>query len=1522
MNLQVIKNRAKKVFVYTVTSILFLLISAFLFLQMPPVQNWLISVYLKDFSNVVGFPASIEGFKMLWFDRLELSGVTIADPEGNKMIRAKTILVNFKLSRLLEQSNVNIDGVFVDSAHVLLTKIHDSDTSRDLNINVWINKINESFSSGSGGGKSPKINIGEAFVNQSHFSYIDQYRDSIKTGFNYNQFSIDIDEAQLNKFAVIGDTTEFNLQTLIATEPRSKFQVKEMSTFFRLSQGGMEFKGLNLRAGESLVRDTIIFKYNSHADLSDFIHKVNVHATLDKCIIQPADLALFAPGIEKIRKPIHFTGVFNGRVNKFKVTGMDASIGSTDLKGSLDMDGLPEINETFIILNISKSQLNPPDIDFILNDEILQRLRPMGKLHLDGQFLGYPTDFVANGTFIGKLGTIKSDINFKVNEKNFDLSEYSGSLKLVSFSLGEYLADTVLFQQVSMDGKITGAGMTKNTADFKLNGRINQLGIKGYNYVNISTNARFATGLFNGFLQIDDPNLEFEAQGSVDLRDGKNRIQIQAKLDTAYLHKLKLSKDELFLHANFEADFRGLTLDSLDGNASFKDLKVQYIQKSLYLNDISISTTRTTSSRYLKIESNILDGEISGDYKFSTISQDIETLAKEFLLNLRNNQTEIDRYYAQKTARPGTYKADIKFMLKDILPLAELLNVDLSLSKNTLLEGSFTSGYTSIFNLYSRFDSLRYQSNLFLDSDAELTASKIADSTAVLAMATINSSKQQISKNVETKNLLAEGIWSRNHINFSLDADQSTGTNYVRLSGYVDFLRDSTVITMAPSMVNLLEKQWTFRNDNYVSFHHNSINFNNLALVTGTQSVAVNGELSPDPEDLVKLKIEDLDLSIFNILTLRKIGGIMNAEIEMSNYFKKPLLQNSIEIKDLMVSDFLIGDVLGQNLWDTTRRQFDIRVGVSRSEHKLVNLEGYYKPSDKNSPLNVQANLVRADLKILEPFLTEIFPRLTGTVSGDFTITGKLDHPEINGEGNVNDGQIMIGYLKTLYGFTGIVGLSPNSIYFKDMNLSDGFRNAATLNGTIHHQNFNSMRLDIQANFKNFQVLNTTTKDNSLFYGQGYATGDLRIDGPISNLNISATAKTEKNTRIYIPISGSTDTEKKDFISFVNFRDTTIARKNTLNLQRNKVRLTGLMFNLNLDVTPDAYCEIIFDPKSGDIIRGRGFGDIKLQMDTKGEFNMFGPFEFREGWYNFTLYDIINKEFEVQKGSKITWYGDPYQAILDINASYNQQASFAPLVDNNPSNEALLNSPYIKRKYPVKVLVDIEGPMLTSRISFDIQAQDLPKSIQAGSQTYNLDIVFNTFKNKLDEQELYRQVFSLIVLRRFSPPESFNTSGTVMNSVSELLSNQLSYWMSQVDQNLVIDVDLNVMDQEAFNTFQLRFSYTFFNGRLRVTGDGTYNSSTTSSGNQNNPSSLAGDWTVDYMLTADGKLRVKMYSRTNVNQNLSSINNQNTITTGLSLMHTQSFDELGELFKKGRQKKKQTSEPVNKEAVKNDEMLD
>jgi hypothetical protein len=246
----------------------------------------------------------------------------------------------------------------------------------------------------------------------------------------------------------------------------------------------------------------------------------------------------------------------------------------------------------------------------------------------------------------------------------------------------------------------------------------------------------------------------------------------------------------------------------------------------------------------------------------------------------------------------------------------------------------------------------------------------------------------------------------------------------------------------------------------------------------------------------------------------------------------------------------------------------------------------------------------------------------------------------------------------------------------------------------------------------------------------------------------------------------------------------------------------------------------------------------------------------------------------------------------------------------------------------MQVLLNLSGAMLSPDIAFDIIAKDLPPSININGTNVRLGFEFDAFKAKLDEQELNKQVFSLIILRRLSSlNDGITTSGSVANSVSELLSNQLSYWISQVDENLEIDVDLGALDQQAFNTFQLRLSYSFFNGRLRVTRDGTFvnqsNVTTPTPNTNSNTAALVGDWTVDYMLSADGKFKVRMYNRTNVNPIQTAINNQNTITTGFSLQHTQSFNVFTDLWRSARKRReKELAEERNKEGIipKNDEV--
>jgi TamB, inner membrane protein subunit of TAM complex len=1501
MRLQVIKIRVyrwlRKWVLYGLYLALTFSVASFFLLQLPAVQEALIGRYMRQFSKVSDFNITFNKFYLRWYDQLEIEGLVIKDSEKNTMIAVKKLSVNFRLRSLLENNDINIDGVDLKSASVHLKTIQESDTSRNLNINIFIDKLNGSPSGG--GGHPPKINIGEINLENSQFSLNESEKDSIKNGFDYHHFKLGV-EADLQAFKVIGDTIEFDLNSLQAKDQKTGLEVKELSTFFRISQTSMEFLGLHLAAGESFVSDTVIFRFKSQRDLQDFNNKVNINGKLKKTVIHPSDLALFTSGKAPLPEPLYLEGNVMGKVSRFDYQNMLATLGSTTIQGRLQMDGLPAIEETFITMNVKKGAIHINDLSFLFPENIFTQLKPLQQFQLQGKFTGFINDFVANGDFNGSLGRMKSDINLKINKEMIEQSTYSGNLALFDFDLGKYFQDTINFQKVNLTGQIKGTGLTERSADFFLNGQVQSIGLRGYNYTNITTNARFASQLFSGQLKIDDPSLQFNATGSIDLRNGLNQVKLKANLDTAQIDKLGLIKDHLTVSTYLDIDTKGLQIDSLFGDAVFRNTHVQYRNKSLSLDSVHLISGHSNSKRSLLLRSSLADIELGGNYYYSTLFNDLSHLYQEFKLNVKNDKEAIATYYSKKNKSIQAYEAAFKIKLNNINPLINLAGMDATISKATKIDGKFTNGATSLLQAYTNIDTINISGKKFFGNEIEFSGSKIRDSVEVLAMLSINSAKQNLSKAFTTQNLFSELIWNKGHINFDLDADQTGTTNLLRLKSEIDFLQDSTKIKILPTRIRALDKEWEVNQKNYALNKGKEWAIHHLEIRNGNESILVNGTISQNPDKILDLFVSNFNLDILNTISTEKFNGIVTGEIKARDLYSTPYVQNDISVKELTVNDFLIGDINGTNSWNQDKKQFDIDFTIDRLGKRTVSLNGLYNP-EKTDPLLVNAKLEKTNLQVIEPFLKGIFSQINGTLSGEYKINGSFSKPLVNGQGNIENGKMMIDYLKTLYTFSGILSMTPDEVVFDDIVLTDEFKNKGKLDGYLKHKNYSKFRINLNADFKNFQLLNTSSKDNSLFYGQAYGTGNLNMLGPLENMKISATARSEKNTRIFIPMSTTQSAEKKDFIAFVNLSDSAQLNKDAA-IKKAKSGPTGITMDLNLDITPDAYSEIIMDIKSGDIIRGNGKGDIKLQLDTKGEFNMFGTYEFDRGFYNFTLYDVINKEFSINKGSRISWYGDPYAGQLALVASYKQLTSLAPII----ADQTVAATTQMRRKYPVEVLLKLDGAMMAPQINFDIIANDLPNTVPMdGSKApVQLNTEFKAFKAKLDEQELKKQVFSLIILRRFSPPDAFTTSGALSSSVSELLSNQLSYWLTQVDQNLEIDFDLGNFDQEAFNTFQLRLSYSFLGGRLRVTRDGTFNNQYA----RTDVANMLGDWTVDYLLTPDGKFKVKMYNRTNINQLTNTIGTQATITTGLSLTHTQNFNSWRELLTSARDRRRKELE--------------
>lgn len=1499
-NFQKLKTGILRTSLWTLLTIVIIFFITTLALQHPYIQTKLVKEVASYLSKRLETPIELKYVNFRWFDTIFIKGLKVDDEFQNQMIYVDEVTLNFNLQSMLREKTTEIEAARLVNADINLLK---EATAEDFNIDVLVRKIKRVTKSSDSVKKA--FNIKKVQLMDSKFRMANHSKDSIFDRWDYNHFVLQNLYADIENLNIHYDTLAMQVHELQAIDSVTKFNIENLSTFFRFTENDMLLKEMKMLAGKSDIQNTMLFSFDDPSQLSYFNDSIDIEADIKKSFIFSGDLAHFAPSLEKYRDYYVLSGEFNGKVNKFDLNNFEFLFGNnSSLSGSLSIDGLPRFLESFIMLNLNDGQIDANDLRPYVRRELYTSIRNFGRTGMSGNFIGFPLDFVSYGTFDTQIGKITSDINLKVNE-NEALTTYNGSLSTTNFNLGRLLNREDKLQKIDMQGQVNGRGFTIETADFDLNANFSRLGFNGYDYRNIETNAHLAKELFNGKLNIDDPNLKFNADALVDLRENRNKIDIAARLDTARTLPLKFTEEDIFFSTQLDVDVTGLQLDSIWGDMNFSNLFFSLDDRSFFIDSLKIKSTRSDSLRQLSINNDKFNFSASGAYDYTTIIKDWRQLINEYKLNIVNDQELITDYYEKRRQDPQqNYFIDFAADFKDVNPIIQVFYPKFFLSKNTGFKGKMQNDSSSYIWLKTQFDTIKYDQYQFYRTDVLINTEKSRVNENVDSKINIFSEKQGINDNLVTENLGFGFTWNKKHIDFDFNLRQSGTSNLANIAGMMDFFEDSSRLHFKPSLIRILEEDWTIEEDNLITIIDKKFEFHNFEISNNLQGFKINGIANDSTDERLLVDIHNFDINTLSPILKRELSGTFDGIFYVSNLFRSPVIDSNINIDELKIKNFLVGDITGASFWNKQDKKIYLDLNVINTNRKIMDVNGFIEPENPDNQLFVFAKLDDANLNILEPFIDDYFSNIQGTTSGRFEITGKLKNPLIEGTSKLDNGQLLINYLNTTYAIAGDVVFEENNIVIDNVVLEDDEEHLAYLNGGIAHNGFSDFNLNILGSMTNFKVLNTSAKDNSLYYGVANVSGDISFLGSFKNMNIDANAITERGTRFYVPLSETTEIEQVEFIKFIRKGDP-IESEDNKDGDLNDITLSGLKMDFDLEVTPDAYCEIIFDLKAGDIIRGRGNGKLKLQIDTKGDFNMFGDFDIREGGYNFTMYNVINKEFDILPESKITWTGDPYHAQLDIQAKYEQYASLAPLFNDTTYQ----SHPDIRRKYPAKVLLDLEGDLMSPTIDFDIDVVDYPSNILLEGASYSLEALVSAFNSRIqsDEQELKRQVFSLIILRRFSPENSFNVSGSFGNSVSEFISNQLSYWINQMDENLEIDVDLGSMDEEAFNTFQLRLSYTFLEGRLRVTRVGVHNDTQT----QDNLASIAGDWTLEYLLTPDGKFRVKMYNRTNFNPINSSLDNSTNTTAGFSVMHTESFDDLMELFKKARDKELEKTSKVD-----------
>lgn len=1474
---------------------------AVLLLRIPSVKSYVTKEAAIYTSELIGYPVDIGNVEIDWYDHIILQNVVLKDREQNDMIFLGEGVIDFSFYKLIH-GNFQIEDCVVRDGGVNLYVL-EKDTI--VNINEFVNTLQAKFGDPLDTSTSAPFvfTIPYAKLKNMSFRYMDQTELIVKPGFDEMHFGFDSVYSYVEQFEIRSDTIQLTTHKLRAVEFRSKMHIHELNTFFRFHETGMHFEHAYAHVGNSTINAEVHFAYDSIAVLTEFNTQVQMKGSLDNCHLKVQDLAIFSPTLYDYHDNYIISGDISGTVNRLRGKNLELCFGKNSyFKGTANLKNLPSIDDLFLDCSAKSVLIDIPDLRQYVETDIYKDIIKLRYFEGKGKFVGFFHDFTTQGTYNTGLGKIDADLFLnrpEIGERN-PIIKLSGRLQTYHFRIGELIGHPAA-ESISIKGEMVGEGKNLENASVNIDAFISSFVYSGYNYKNITTKADLSNRLFKGYASIKDSNLVASVDGTIDFREDWKIFNFKLLCDKANLYNMNMGSASKFpsLRTSAFLNARVLNINELEGSLYTGPTYLLYPNnKEVFIDSIRAEVFKQDNGeRIFTLESDLINGNIKGDFDFIGLEQSIAMLGQETLLRINNKDDDISRYYANKTSIGKTQDADFHFEIKDVNQFFDIYMPGTFMSPNSTINGKYTSTQEKN-NLSLNFssDTLFYNYYEFRGNNISGVIGKHPYQPNFSTSYELTSASQKFKRMVPTKNLSIKGYTENDSLFVSTSLEQDGMNNKIVLNNKALFLKDKTEITSENSYVQIGDEQWDINPKGKISLMSDgSILLQELNMQYLNQHLNMDGWISDKKEQKLNININNFNINtILTFLTTIPINGLINGDIVLSNILDSPDFYSDIEVYDLEIDSVAVGDMEGNSFYNAEKKKIEVDFDLYKDYSTIATITGLLSTgsTEAGDDIDLTVDMTKTDLTFLNPLLEGILENIQGEASGIVKITGPYHDPEINGETYVEKGRFKIPYLGTTYSLNDKIIFNDNLIGFKNVSLKDQFGETCVLNGGIYHDLFQNFVFNLQGEMNNFFVLNTTEKDNSIFYGRAFGTGTWEFLGSQDDIRITADATMLRTSKIYIPMNSYEDVEEKDYITFVKHEDKD-------KLEKKKINLSGILMDLNVTIEPGTYTEIIFDKQAGDIIKSYGRGSLKFNVDTRGDFSMYGNYIIEKGSYNFTLANIINKEFKIVNGSRISWTGNPYEGILNIDAAYQQYVPLAPIITS--TDTLVKNSADAKRRTPVDLDMKLTGQLTHPEVELGIHILNKYPS--------SLSSYVTAFENQLQSNpsELNRQVFSLLLFRQFSPANEFASAGGATQNLNELLSNQLSIWLSQVDPNLQIQVDLTQLQANGGggNNFNMRFSYTLLDGRLRVSMDGLVaGGQNKTAGTQNNSNSnVIGEWTLEYFLTQDGKLRLKLFNRANQNSVISSTSSNVSNSTGFSVTHTQEFDNLGELF--GRKNKKE-----------------
>jgi len=1419
-------------------------------LSLPVVQtrigNYLTDTLRKDYKADI----KIEQVSISIFGGVKLKKVLIRDHKKHTLIAAKSIKTDILSFNKLYNGDLLFGEIRIDSLYFnLKTYKGEKDTN--------IGKFAALFDSGKPSKKPFLLKSKNVYITNSSFQLSDENNKNPKQ-LDFKKLNI-----ETSNFKILGPQVTTNILKMSFLDHRG-IAVKDLKTNFTYTVKHIKLEQLNLVTENSNLSGAAILNYNTK-DFADFNNKVEFDIKIDSAAIASNDIRYFYKELG-VNQNFRMKSIITGTLNDLYFSKLDlVDTNNSKIIGNLNFKNLfgNKDQQFYMKGNFNKIATNYNNL-MVLMPTILAKklpivLKKLGQFDLRGKTEITTSSIGADFYVTTSLGNFQSNLKM-TNINDIENASYKGNLILEHFKIGKFLGKKDL-DFVTLNFDIDGKGFKLKNLNTSLSGDVYKINYKGYNYTNIVVNGNFKNPIFKGKLNVNDPNLFMDFDGLVDLEKKDINYNFNAKIDYANLKKLNLVQKDTVAVFKGVIDMRvsGTNLDNIKGAINIKNTSYQNEKDTYYFDDFDIKSSFDENNiRTISINSpDIVQGKIVGNYQINQLQKMIENSLGSLYANYKPNKIIKGQF--------------LKFDFSIYNKIIEVFLPGISLAPNTILQGSINSDKNDFkFNFNSpkitAYDNYLHKIKIRIDNKNPLY-------NAYVSMDSMQTKNYKISDFSVINVIENDTLFVRSEFKGGNKAE-----DYYKLNVFHTINKqNNNVVGIQKSEIKFKDVLWYLNensNDtNKIVFDKklSNFSFDDIELTHENQKVAFNGFL-------IDKKTKDLNLNFTNI-DINKLtpeipsftfNGIVNGNVNLKqiNTIYQPTA--SLFIENLSVNKTLLGKLNLDITGDNELKKFHVNSSIVNDNVESFSANGDFNIESQETRTNLDLHFNKFNLGILGLIGGDIVTNIKGYASGNTNIEGIITNPNVNGRMYLENSGISIPYLNVNYEFenNSIVDITETSFIIRNAGIIDSkYKTKGILEGRVKHNKFSDWVLDLKVKSNRFLALDTKDREDAAYFGTAFIDGVAKISGPADGLVINIDAKSEKGTVIKIPINDVDASGTNDYIHFLTIKEKNNIGKGVANVARN---YNGLELKFNLDINQKAEIEVILNRNSGHGMKGRGNGNLLLEINTLGKFIMTGDFQVYEGTYNFKYGGVIDKKFRVKKFGSIVWEGDPLRANINLEAIYETTANPAVLLDN----------PSVNKKVPVEVIIGIKGNLSNVEPDFSINFPTVSSVLKSEIQY------------KLDDKDT-RQKQALYLLSSGGFLSQLGISQTdITGNIFEKFSGIFNDIFQDEEGKFNLGIDYVLADKRPGTESDGRFGVTVsskindritFNGKLGVPIGGI------------NQSAVVGDVEVQYRVNEDGTLNLRVFNKEN---DISYIGQSIGYTQGLGLSYEIDFNTFKELTNK------------------------